>query len=138
MEEEFGLHRIYIFFMLCYRGFIIRFSRGLVSLTFKSTKLRWIFTFNISTFIEFACYLIRSSFFCYKNVVLESLEIFPRYTVAVSYVIVISLISFKYCFILIMSTVKWLRLILTLIRVGFFKVVFSGGHFDPPSYFNKN
>ena len=138
MEEEFGLHRIYIFFMLCYRGFIIRFSRGLVSLTFKSTKSRWIFTFNVSIFIEFVGCLIRSSFFCYNNVVLESLVIFPRYTVAVSYVIVISLISFKYCFILVMSTVKWLRLILTLIRLGFLQVVFSGGHFDPPLYFSKN
>ena len=45
MEKEFQLHGIYIFFMFYYGGIMIRFSRGLVRLTFKSTKLRWIFYF---------------------------------------------------------------------------------------------
>ena len=41
------LSGIYNVFAFSFKGFIIWFGRVLVSLTFTSMKLRWLFTFNI-------------------------------------------------------------------------------------------
>ena len=46
------LSGIYNVFAFSFKGFIIWFGRVLVSLTFTSMKLRWLFTFNISIFID--------------------------------------------------------------------------------------